>query len=232
MLTSTACPHRAHAAPARLAAGRAGDTGASGNRRRRRARRRDARRQWRAPASRLPAVGRPPTPRAASAWRRRSDRSRSASRRQEVFHHEVDRAGPRRPATTSVELEIPTAAGVRRDGRRRRRRPGRRAGHPGGGPGAGAAHAGRARQRVPHAADAAGRGGHRGVRQPAGGSRRRRPIRTSRSWTASKSTIPYRLFGLTSAFNPEIDPALRAGDRRLQRQVRRPAVVAAGRREP
>ena len=70
--------------------------------------------------------------------------------------------------------------------------------HAGGGP----ADAGRARQRVPDAADAAGCGGRRGVQQPAGGPRRR---------AGSEPTVmdgveihdPYRLFGLTSAFNPE-----------------------------
>ena len=43
---------------------------------------------------------------------------------------------------------------------------------------------------------------------------------------------PYRLFGLTSAFNPETVERFELTAGRLRREVRRPAVVAAGRGEP
>ena len=61
---------------------------------------------------------------------------------------------------------------LRRDGRGRGAGSGRRPGHAGSGSGAGVADAGRPRQRVPHAADAARRERDRGIRQPARGARR------------------------------------------------------------
>ena len=92
-------------------------------------------------------------------------------------------------------------------------------------------YARRPRQRLSHAADLARRGGDRGVWQPARGPRRlgrSEPDRDGRRRN-SRSVSAVRADQRLQSRN---DSALRIGDWRLQRQVRRPPLVAAGGREP
>ena len=91
-------------------------------------------------------------------------------------------------------------------------------------------NAGCARQRVPHAADAARRVGHRGVQQPAGGPGR---CAGSKPHGHGQRRDPRPLPSVRpdECGRPGDNLAIRAGDRRVQRQVRRPLVVAAGCRE-
>ena len=72
---------------------------------------------------------------------------------------------------------------------------------------------------------------HRGVRQPAGGARR---LARSEPHDDGRRRDPRPVSAVRAdeRLQPRDHPALRAGHRRLQRQVRRPAVVAAARREP